>query len=137
MTKNKEQLRSLDITTIAKLVRADIAAAVKSGKLPAFKCSVKTKRYSGGQSLTVEVTAVPSGYEIANGEHVLSRKGRRYTEKALADLCTLQAITDAYNWDDSDMMSDHVDVNFFTHIRFECGLEENARAIVEMAAGVA
>ncbi len=49
-----------DLADVAKLVRADIAAAVKAGVLPAgLKVSVRIRRYSMGQSLDVFVTAAP------------------------------------------------------------------------------
>ncbi len=49
-----------DLAATAKLIRADIAAAVAGGALPAgLKVSVRISRYSMGQSLRVDVTSAP------------------------------------------------------------------------------
>lgn len=124
------QVRSLDITEIASLVRRDIAAAVKGGRLPKIKTSIRIARFSGGQSLTITVSKVPDGFVVDNHvkrEAWLTIAGNtswspgcpgRYTPAAQGVLDTLEEISDQYNWDFSDSQSDHYDVNFYGHIRF-------------------
>lgn len=43
-----------DVTETAKLVRHDLAAAIKSGFIPEGNYSVRTQRYAGGRSLDIE-----------------------------------------------------------------------------------
>src|SRR5689334_23109018 len=59
-----------DIKLIAADVRKDIAAAILADELPAIGVAVQIQRYAGGQSLTVRVKSVPSGFEVANGVRV-------------------------------------------------------------------
>ena len=63
-----KHVRGRDITLIAKDVRKDIASAIKAGTLPAIKTTVRSKTFSGGQSLYVTITQVPAGMPIANPE---------------------------------------------------------------------
>jgi hypothetical protein len=52
---------------IAKLIRNDIKAAVKAGKLPTgIKVSVTTDTYSMGSSIRVSVRELPAGYPLHN-----------------------------------------------------------------------
>jgi hypothetical protein len=55
---------------VAKDVRADIAAAIASGALPAICTRVTVRRFSLGQSIDIEVTAVPAELVIPNAERV-------------------------------------------------------------------
>ncbi len=112
---------SLNITEIAKRVRADIKAAIKSDELPAgLKCSVRISRYSMGQSLTVSVKAAP-GIELINPAFIAAKAAdgvnwpcdiHQTSDEARALLEDLRAIVAAYNYDGSDMMTDYYHVNF-------------------------
>lgn len=138
-----------DIKEIAKLVRADIAAAIKAGKLPALKVSVRLERYSMGRSLHVTVTGVPAGFRVANEAnvkwsaenphlsasfHAPEEARSRYNEVATRALDTLNSIVAAYNWNRSDTQSDHFDVNFYAHVQFDWKLEATERKAPEAAA---
>ncbi len=115
----------LSIVEIAKLVRADIKA-----QLPGFKVSVKSRGYSGGRSLDVYITGVPTGTVLTNPKHEAwaaayphdssfsypEEARSRYSVEITTALATLNTIVDAYNYDRCDTMVDYFDVNFYTHI---------------------
>lgn len=93
-----EETKYLDITQIAKLVKADLWE-----KFIEFKPSVRIQRYSMGQSLliTLKATYIREGHN----REIETRIKREVTK-----------ITDQYNFDDSDSMSDHFHVRFYTAI---------------------
>lgn len=127
--------RDLDIAQIAKLVRADIKAAVKEGTLPkGFKASVRISRYSMGQSLNVTVKAAP-GVTIMNPlrlAHEESGSREVMTRDELLD--TVKSIVDAYNYDGSDSQSDYYNVNFYGFVDFAHELEQSERDASRVAA---
>jgi hypothetical protein len=111
----------LDITEIAKRVRADIRAAQGNGSLPAnLEVSVTTSRYSMGRSLQVNVTSVD--VPVVNPEWV--RLGRssyydnaadqrnRLNEAGETILANIDTIVRRYHEDRSDFQADIYDVNF-------------------------
>lgn len=119
--------RDLDVVAIAKLVRADIKAAIKAGKLPrGTKTSVRTSRFSGGESLTVVIKSVP-------GARVLSRRRMQlelddphrsyhleplYSKEGKRILGVVENIVKAYNRDDSDIDTDYWSVHFYEDVKF-------------------
>lgn len=120
--------RDLDIAEIAKALRADIKAGIANGELPkGLETSVRIRRYSGGQSLDVTVTACPA-FRCVNPEWALatfepthpnfrSHEHRaRYTAEAESLLTRLNTMREAYNHDGSDLMADHFDVNFYGNV---------------------
>ncbi len=97
--------RGLDITEIAKRVRADIKAAIKTGTLPAMKASVTVSRYAGGQSLNVKIKDCPAMVGKLLNTKIASIKHGRLD-------------VDEYNFDKSDTQSDYFHVNFYGHVDF-------------------
>lgn len=121
----------LDIAEVAKLVRKDIKAQV-----PGVKVSVRISRYSGGQSLDVDVMSVPDGLEVANLERVrfdLEHGLYAYTHLPLlsadgeALLAQIRAIVAAYNRDNSDIQSDYFDVRFYSTTKFDRAVRDASR----------
>lgn len=98
-----------DITEIAKLVRADIKAAVAARELPApsKRPSVRVSRYAGGQSLDIEFLPIMEMSPNRREEVVVK----------------LRAITDRYNFNYSDSMCDYFNVNFYCHVRVGPGFK--------------
>lgn len=138
-----EATAKLSLTDVAKLCRADIKAAVKAGTLPqGLKVSVRTDYYAGGASIRVAVTALPAGFPVLNAERVKvdhedphtfrpEYHYPRYTPEATALLKTLAGIFDAYNFDNSDSMTDYFHTRFGDgRPKFEHELEEVDRAAV-------
>lgn len=139
MTTTTADKTKLPLKEIAVRVRADIKAAIKAGKLPAFKVSVRTDYYSMGCSLDVVVKAVPAGYLVANAAHVAWEMENPHSyfgaapeaarsninAQAAKDLATLDAIVRAYHRDDSDMMTDYYSVNFAKRVSFASELRRD------------
>jgi len=115
---NKYQTtRDLDVTAIAKLVRADIKAL----KIAGLKCSVTIERYSGGQSIHVRVVSADvqvwtNEFLKANPHHHF--EGDRYTPEASELLARLESVLQAYNFDNSDTMTDYFHVRFYGNAEF-------------------
>lgn len=138
-----EATKDLDLAEIAKRVRADIKAAIVSGALPkGLKTSVRISRYSGGQSMTISVKGLPEGFKVYQPGYVRATKnftdyGRRNESwyegngatAAYNDMIgKLKAIGDAYNRDNSDIMVDYFDVNFYLHVDLDWKFEDEIRA---------
>jgi hypothetical protein len=129
------ETQGLDVAEIAKLVRKDIKAAQKRGDLPkAMKASVRIERYSGGQSLDVEIKSGVSG--VLNKARIDDNARNPYGQpvhpilsdygKALLD--TIKALVGAYNFDNSDLQTDYHYVRFFSHIQFSSVIRAADRA---------
>lgn len=125
------QTKNLRTVEIAKLIRADIKAAIKSGELPAgIKCSVTTESFSGGSSIDIRVTACP--VQIWTESFLTSNpnvffEGERVTEEAKAILKTLKAIHRQYNFDHSDIQTDYFHVRYYGGASFCWELEKADR----------
>lgn len=129
----------LDVKDIAKLVRQDIASAVRAGALPDWKYSVRIERYSGGQSIRAYIVDT-KGYPIMNPVKAYLRQvvpnfdalmDRDAEDKGMAlgfsieqirpayssmvslALKKLQGFLDTYNRDCSDSMVDYFQVKFY------------------------
>lgn len=116
---------------IAKLVRAEIEAARKSGHLPAGKYSVRSSSYSMGSSITVTLKLLGDVYtpgylrdtnytqgpcEIVDG-HVV--RPSMYLPHVMAAMAKVEAMLAAYNHDGSDSSVDYFDVKFYSHVTVE------------------
>ncbi len=122
--------KDLSTTEIAKLVRADIKAAVKSGKLPrAAKVSVKTDYYSMGSAIRVRVSGITPAFNPAwlvwtkknphLSFHSTPEAAReRYSPLVVTTMATVEKIVASYNYDNSDSMTDYHDSNFHADVSF-------------------
>lgn len=121
---------------LAKLMRADIKAAVARGLLPkGLKVSVRSDRLS----IDIKVTAIPDGQRLYNPEWVLATNnfsdfasrwavpGGEYAPEVAAWVETLKGIHGAYNRDNSDSMTDYFDVNFYGHVEIYWELADARR----------
>lgn len=125
--------KDLSRVEIAKLIRADIKAAVASGALPAAKYRVWTESYSGGSSIDVEIGA----FWIANlfNPERLEREANnlgvcghdRYSAAAMRVIGAVRSIVAAYNYDGSDIASDYFHVRFYSSVDFDGGWETARR----------
>jgi|SRR6185437_2116435 len=89
-----EQTKNMDIAEIAKLIRQDI----KQKHPAAAKSSVRIERFSNGRSIDVVVKGI-------NAIHA---------EQVKQDV---EDIVAAYNFDDSDAMSDYFHVRFYSSVK--------------------
>lgn len=118
---SETEKQRLDVADVAKALRAEIKAAVKSGKLPrGLKASVTISRFSMGCSLSVKVTAVPAGFVILAGDPECPHAK---SPAAAALLAKIEAMIAPYHRDDSDTMTDYFNVNFYKHVDFDGALE--------------
>jgi len=133
--------RDLTIVEIAKRLRAEIKAAVKEGKLPKCKYSVRISRYSGGRSLNVAIKDYPKpihnrrhlelDHELSKGSKLLGLKKYQdlwaeretmpqYTEELVDLIRTLEMGASQWNYDGSDPQTDYFNVNYYSHVDIDC-----------------
>ena len=120
--------RNLDIKTIAKLVRTELAIEYPTTK--GWKFSVKIERYAGGQSMNIFILSVPSDvfvYDALTYEaHFNTMNGEggawdamRHTNQWKEIFASIEAIQNQYNYDNSDSQTDYFDVNFYGHVSLD------------------
>ncbi|MEV7929025.1 hypothetical protein [Kitasatospora sp. NPDC088779] len=130
------QVRTLGLVAIAKLMREDVKLARRLGRLPAttpgalalvdglgalppeVKVSIRSEYYSGGGSIHIRVKAIPCGWGFVQG----TRHGREVMVPSpifQAALDDLKAIHAAYNYDGSDLTTDHFDRNYLGIVDYE------------------
>lgn len=136
-----EATKDMGIVDIAKLVKADIAQAVKNGDLPkGLKVGIRTSRYSGGQSMSVTIKAAP-GVQIYNPDRVaFDAKPRNeqtgstptwLSTEALVINNRIEAIVEAFNFDNSDPVTDYFNVKFYGNVQFDSKLIQDSRSALE------
>lgn len=126
-----------DDTLLTKLIRDELAAAVRAGVLPAgTKVSVRKNHY---QSFTVEIVEWHAPVFCDNYvAHVLDPKGtawnaheardemrragrrtgdERYTAQLQEALALIETIADRHNYNNSDLQVDHFDVGYYLTVR--------------------
>lgn len=88
---------------LSKAIREELKAQGIKG------VSVSCKTFSGGQHITVKVKTMADDFaeDTADG----------YTEAFRAKLDRINAVLDAYNYDDTNSMVDYFDTNFYRTIK--------------------
>ena len=129
-----EATKGLSRVEIAKLIRADIKAAVKAGTLPAAKYSVTCQSYAGGGSINIKVADVTKEGFVLHNEARLrwdlenphaglyncpANVRDLYSPEAVELKKTLEGIMAAYNYDGSDIQSDYFNVRFYGGAEFD------------------
>ena len=133
----------LSAADIAKLMRADIKAAIGKGELSGKMAnySVRVHNYSGGRSINIEArdldgmwedcdgTKLGTEIELAGGGYIATACSRyehgegkthdRLTAEGARIHGILQGIHNAYNYDGSEIMVDYFDVNYYGHAEIE------------------
>jgi hypothetical protein len=124
---------------ISKAVRKDIKEAIKAGKLPSIKTSVRYDHFSGGKSIDVTVMGWPASIRMQNPErvrfdHLHPGKDNRdlphYTEIGQEILRKLEEIRSAYNFDGSDIMTDYFHVNYYGSVHIDWQAERDERQAI-------
>jgi len=144
-TLTRHELGHLGYTAIAKLIREDIKAAKKAGKLPkALKVSVRTSKYAGGGSINLSITGAP--FRCLNAANIAFVKENpndwcrpeqhwnlpeRLTDECQAAIKLLKSFHAKYNWDNSDIMTDYFDVNYYGSVEVDWKLEKAEREAIE------
>lgn len=132
-----EATKSLDITEIAKRMRADIKAL---NLAKGFKFAVRTQRYSGGQSIDISITAVPEDFrtmsekaatwckQFPNAEHRMPLSATDQHSEAYNELMgKLNRIHAAYNRDNSDSMVDYFDRRYYGSVGLDWRISHDLR----------
>jgi predicted transcriptional regulator with HTH domain len=119
------QVKDLDITDIAKLIRQDLK------KFKDCKFSVSIKRYSGGKSLNVKLVECSNlnRFKIFKSEYCDSRAV--FIDEFDAEL---KSIINQYNFDRSNPQSDYFHVNFYEHLYIDRDLEIKINEQLKIAA---
>lgn len=128
-----EGVNEHDAADIAKRIRQDIKEVLPPGFKPSF-ISVKTSKYSMGQSIGITIKKLPDGfpmYETKAIEDQYGRKSYPLTRDAAALLKTLKAIGNAYRFDNSEPETDYFHTNFYFNVSFDSALENEQRALAE------
>ena len=107
--------RDVDVKEIAKRLRTEIKEAVKKGELPQGKYSVTIDRYSMGQSIDIRITELEGPIMNPGYDHMSSDPELRYfyAPKVRVAIEKLREMKEAYNRDNSDIMTDYFDVKFY------------------------
>jgi len=119
------QTANLPRTELAKLMRADIKAL----KLPkGFKISVRTESFSGGGAIRICVMAVPEGFNLIESLSDGLCQRRTLTPAAKRLLASLKAIHSAYQYDDSDIMTDYFHCRYYGDAEYHYELLDQEQA---------
>lgn len=121
-TYGQEYKENLDIAEIAKIVRKQLKAHFAN-----TTWSVTIKRYSGGQSMNIDLVDAP-GVQLVDinpqynpdnypGHNL---KKWKYSDTYNKMMEQAKGFAQSYNYDGSDIMTDYFDVNFycFTGVKF-------------------
>jgi|694.fasta_scaffold21915_8 hypothetical protein len=109
--------RIYDITEIAKRTRESLAK-----EFPNLTFSVTKKSFAGGSSLHVALMKGDfDAFTDSETKHVqlnpnYIEKDDRLTAEAKRVMERAKDISEAYNWDNSDPMTDYFDVNYYLHL---------------------
>lgn len=114
---------------IAALVRTQIKADVKAGRLPDAKYSVRYSAYSMGRSIdvSIEPTSCLADWVNVRWADEQARNPHRWTETsqysalAVSTIRTLEAMLGAHNHDGCDSQTDHFDVKFYGSVQLRLG----------------
>lgn len=125
-----------DVADIAKAIRADIKQAQKEGLLPTrWKYSVRSRRYSGGCAIDLDVRDCADAWTVCDGGQKCrnvwcaarndpvyahaAETHRIMTDEGEAARMTLERIHGAYNHDGSEVQVDYFDVRYYGVVQFE------------------
>lgn len=116
---NYESTKDLDVVEVAKRIKSKLKVLY-----PDHKWSVRTQKYSGGQSIRVTVREIPDDLPLYNPEWLTeyNETGRcpwnveKYTKATQALLKGVESLVESYNYDGSDTMTDYFNVRFYKSV---------------------
>jgi hypothetical protein len=122
---------------VAKLFRAEVKELCAKGELPkGLKLSVRVKRFAGGSSIDIHVTAAP-GIDVLNPAYIVAReaipskyidhpRGRyNQSQAAQALVAKLEGIIQQYQRMESDSQTDYYSTNFYDHVSLHSDLQRD------------
>ncbi len=118
--KNYDKTANLSINEISKMIKKELSIEYTD-----WKFSVKLDKFSGGQSITVDIKDMPYNpysekvdYAFKNDEHPnLSYNDEYYNETYLKDESKINHILNQYNFDDSNSQIDYFHSRYYSHLR--------------------
>lgn len=121
--------KGLNTTQIAALIRADIKAAQKDGRLAKdLKLSIRTEYFSMGSSINIRITAAPfaivsdAALETARGNGWLARV-EQFSPVAKATIDLIEELAMAYNRTETDYQTDYFCKRYYASVAFASELE--------------
>lgn len=131
--------RSLPLTDVAKMIRAEVKLSRKIAKMTAapgavkvadpigdapaaIKVSVRTRH---GHAIDVRLSDIPAewGWTEEPNESYVDRRPRKIATPALKAFArAIKDVMDAYNYNGSDITTDYFDVRFYGHVTSDDGL---------------
>jgi hypothetical protein len=126
----KKYEAGLDVTEIAKRMRADIKQAIADGEIPeGVKARVRTQRFAGGQSIDIRVTSVPfmvyseeyfeEAYQAGGLDNIMRPRDEQFSPEMQQVFTVLRRIHASYQRDNSDIQSDYFDVNYYGQVEVD------------------
>ena len=111
----------MDVAELARCMRADIRAAIRAGALPgtARDYSVRISRYSGGQSIDIDIRNHPEFWGDVPDPWIPSDTVRGLLPAGREAERVCQAIHDAYNYNGSDSQVDYFHVRYYGHAKVD------------------
>ena len=118
-----EITKDLDITDLSKMIKSELKE-----KYPDCKFNIKCERFSMGQSINVSIVDInfnPFTKEalenIKNNVDIINyNNAEKYNEKYVSFIYDVKKITEQYNYDNSDSVTDYSDVRYYTNVHFDC-----------------
>lgn len=114
---------------IAKLIRADIKAAINDGKLPGkvSNYSVRSENFSGGRAIRVLVRDLEGMWKSRPADEHDSYSREVLTDEGERILKVLKEIHASYNYDGSEVQYDYFNVNYYGQVEIESLWSQNFR----------
>lgn len=133
------EVRGLTLTQIAARIREDLKLARKVGKRTApkpgevamidplgdapaqIKISIRTEYYAGGGAIRVLIKNIPAEWAWTDEEHPRypGERVKQATPAMVAFYRAVEEIHNAYNYDNSDAMTDYFDRRYWGHVDTE------------------
>lgn len=112
----------LDIKEISKLIKNELSIYY-----PEWQFSVKISRFSGGESINVNILDIPYNPYSESVDNLLknnlkipyNRTEEYYNKLYLKDIEKIKTIINQYNYDDSNSMVDYFDKRYYSHLNLD------------------
>ncbi len=120
---NYDKAKNMSKKEIADLIRAELRA-----RFPDWKFHIRTKLFSGGGSIDVDIKYVPyNPYTPEAQEYLMNNKyyeeerggAKKYIEQFEQDKKKIKSVISQYKMDDSDGMIDYFHVNFYDSLNVD------------------
>lgn len=109
-----EATKDMRIAEVAKLIRKDL-----KDQFPGLKFKVNSGVSTFHPYVDVTVCSLPAGVTVRNqAPHLAGALRAWMSDEAIALSNAVQAVVNAYNWDNSEPQSDYYNSRFFESVQF-------------------